>query len=49
MGLAAVAAHKLGGIVSGGRDLQDFHLIGQRWVGRPSATAQVRDELRVLP
>ena len=29
---------------SGGRHLQDFHLIGQRWTGRLSATAQVQDE-----
>lgn len=49
MGLAAVAAHKLGGIIPVGAIFRTSIKIGQRWAGQTAEPAQVRDELRVLP
>ncbi len=50
MGLAAVAAHKLGGILPVGAIFRTSIKIGRSWANRTLAeTKQARDELRVLP
>lgn len=49
MGLAAVAAHKLGGIVPVGAIFRASIKVGQSWTKRNAPPPPMRDELRVLP
>ncbi len=49
MGLAAVAAHRLGGVVPVGALLKASLKVGQIWANRPSEEMPVREQLRVLP
>jgi hypothetical protein len=48
MGLAAVAEHKLAGIIPLGAIFQASIKIGRFWANEPSEPPQARDELRVL-
>lgn len=49
MGLAAVAAHKIGGIVPVGAIFRASARIGQTRAGKGRPLAQMQDQLRVLP
>ncbi len=49
MGLAAVAAHKLGGVIPVDAIFRTSIKIGQRWASRRPVPARVQDGLRVLP
>jgi hypothetical protein len=48
MGLAAVAAHKLGGILSVGTIFKASIKVGRSLANRTAGPPQLRDELRVL-
>jgi hypothetical protein len=49
MGLAAVAAHKLGGVIPVGALFRTSIKIGQLWGERPAANPTIEQPFRVLP
>jgi len=49
MGLAAIATHKIAGILPVGASCRTSHKIGRSWANRTTEPEQLREEFRVLP